>query len=64
MIQHDDRGVRRKLIEIDKHGKGLTLWEIDFVADLLEGDAEKFSPIEVRKINQIHDDRVDVEILQ
>lgn len=64
MIQHDDRTVRAKLLDIDEHGKGLTLWEIDFITDLIDRSIEKFSLVQAMKIDQIHGERVTPEVFR
>ena len=45
-----------KIVEhIDSFGKGLTAWEIKFIADLLDNPPEVFSPKQIAFINRLYD---------
>jgi hypothetical protein len=42
------------LIEIDEQGEGLTSGEIDFVARLIDSNADQFNIGQARKIRSLH----------
>jgi hypothetical protein len=57
MVEHER--VREMLLEIDEDGEGLTSWEIDFVADLVDRHAARFTAEQAAKIEEIHRRRVE-----
>ena len=42
---------------IDSFGKGLTDWEIKFIADLIDNPPETYSEGRIRVINRIYDEK-------
>lgn len=44
--------------QIDEHGEGLTKWEINFIADLVDGYLGKLSSKQISIIQRIYDEKV------
>ena len=42
---------------IDSFGKGLTDWEIKFIADLIDNPPKVYSPKRIKIINRIYDEK-------
>ena len=42
---------------IDSFGKGLSKWEIKFIAGLIDNPPEKFSPKRIEIIERIYDEK-------
>ena len=42
---------------IDSFGKGLSKWEINFIADLIDNPPKKYSKKQVKIINRIYDEK-------
>jgi len=42
---------------IDLFGKGLTDWEVNFIADLIDNPPEEYSPRQITVINRIYDEK-------
>ena len=42
---------------IDSFGKGLTSWEIGFIADLIDDPPEEYSKAQIKIINRIYDEK-------
>lgn len=53
-----DRDFQREtlelLIEVDEHGRDLERDEIEFIADLIDGDVRKFSIGQASRIRALH----------
>lgn len=46
------------LIEhIDSFGKGLSSWEVDFIAGLIDNPPETYSPKQIAVIKRIYDEK-------
>ena len=42
---------------IDSFGKGLTEWEINFIADMMDNPPQEFSDKQIKIINRIYDEK-------
>lgn len=55
MAERDlQREILELLIEVDEHGRRLSRDEIDFVADLIDRDVQKFSIGQISRIKALH----------
>ena len=43
---------------IDSHGEGLTEWEVDFIASLVDDPPGWYSPRQIAQIDRIFDERM------
>jgi hypothetical protein len=50
--------LRAMLAEIDESGEGLTEWEVNFIARLIDSRAKRFTPAQAKQIRRIHQERV------
>ena len=57
-MAHNDSRTLAKLNEIDRRGRGLTTWEVDFVADLVDDNVTRFSDRQAETVDRIHRERV------
>ena len=42
---------------IDSFGKGLTDWEVNFIADMMDSPPQEFSDKQIEIINRIYDEK-------
>jgi len=48
----------RELVEhIDKYGHGLTEWEINFIANMIDSPPDTYSEKQIEIINRIYDEK-------
>ena len=53
----DDFDMEVLVKHIDMFGKGLTTWEIGFIADMIDDPPEEYSPAQIVQIKRIYDQK-------
>ncbi len=49
--------IPHRINHIDKFGKGLSKWEISFIANLIDSPPREYSPKQIEIINRIYDEK-------
>lgn len=57
MDETDHLRLESMLYEIDERGEGLTVWEVRFVADLVDRGETRYTPKQAAQLEQIYAER-------
>lgn len=60
-MRYNTRDLRQMLTEIDGRAKGLSGWEIEFIASLLDNPPDRFSVQQAKKIAEIWQTKIGEE---